>query len=238
MISQDRIVSLARAYQTTALNVRREYVQHLFLSSFYTFPQANRIFFKGGTAIRIVYGSPRFSEDLDFSATALSTKTIEDLFIETIREMERAGVTGDIVEAKETSGGYLAELRFRLLDETVGLVVELSRRARGDTGEVVTVVSDFIPAYTVVMLDKEHLVKEKIRALTTRAKPRDFYDLYFLLRANLLGVAEKRLLAEVRQKIPAAASVAAELRRFLPKSHWRQLTNFQETISAEIERNT
>lgn len=61
MISEEEIQRLASKYQTSEGNIRREYFQHLFLSYFYQQPKAADIFFKGGTALRLLYQSPRFS---------------------------------------------------------------------------------------------------------------------------------------------------------------------------------
>ena len=63
MISIAKIKELATKYQTTELNVIREYFQHLFLSYFYQQSTAGSIYFKGGTAMRTIYRSPRFSDD-------------------------------------------------------------------------------------------------------------------------------------------------------------------------------
>jgi predicted nucleotidyltransferase component of viral defense system len=43
-----------------------EYLQHELLDSLYKNEAAGRLSFIGGTAIRILHDSPRFSEDLDF----------------------------------------------------------------------------------------------------------------------------------------------------------------------------
>lgn len=68
MITQDTIKKLATAHQTSEFpNIIREYFQHLFLSLLYRVEGAENILFKGGTALKIIYKSPRFSEDLDFS---------------------------------------------------------------------------------------------------------------------------------------------------------------------------
>ena len=68
MISIETLEKLGRQYQMGIFpNIVREYFQHVFLSELYKLPEAKRLLFKGGTALRIVYGSPRFSEDLDFS---------------------------------------------------------------------------------------------------------------------------------------------------------------------------
>ena len=62
MISHDALRALATQSQTTELNIRREYCQHLFLSYFYQQPLTDQVYFKGGTALRMLYHSPRFSE--------------------------------------------------------------------------------------------------------------------------------------------------------------------------------
>ena len=67
MISEKTIKELTQKYQTTEINIIREYCQHLFLSYFYQKRKSEQIYFKGGTALRIIYNSPRFSEDLDFT---------------------------------------------------------------------------------------------------------------------------------------------------------------------------
>ena len=78
MITADTIKKMAVALQTTELNIAREYAQHLFLSGFYQQRGTHPVMFKGGTALRIVYNSPRFSEDLDFSGFGVRVSEIED----------------------------------------------------------------------------------------------------------------------------------------------------------------
>jgi predicted nucleotidyltransferase component of viral defense system len=49
--------------------VLREYIQLLFLKELYYQKYSKYIFFKGGIAIRLIFGGERFSEDLDFTIT-------------------------------------------------------------------------------------------------------------------------------------------------------------------------
>ena len=75
MISIETLEKLSRQYQMGIFpNIVREYFQHIFLSELYKLPNAQKLLFKGGTALRIVYGSPRFSEDLDFSLFGISNR--------------------------------------------------------------------------------------------------------------------------------------------------------------------
>lgn len=239
MIALDKLQSLANKKQTTEQNIRREYIQHLFLSYFYQQPQTATIFFKGGTALRLVYNSPRFSEDLDFSTSSGEIKPTEDAIQDALREIEREGIGTELIEAKETSGGYLAVIHFKLPTGVVAVQLEISFRDREARGEVVTIGdnNDFVPPYTLMVLRREQLVNQKIQALLTRQKPRDFYDLYFILRANLLPAAEKSVLPQVLEKLAKAnIPFSQELERFLPKSHWPIVKDFRLTLEREIEK--
>lgn len=237
MISNDALRDLAHKYQTTELNVRREYIQHLFLSYFYQQPQTDKIYFKGGTALRMLYDSPRFSEDLDFSSSLTGIHPIEQAVLETLAEIERENIRPELTESKRTSGGYLAIMMFQLQTDTVSLQLDVSLREGRKRGEPITVASNYVPAFTIIALAREQLVQEKINALLTRQKARDFYDLYFILRANLLPARERGVLSRVLKTVRQShINFETELKEFLPKSHWALIRTFQTTLEREIER--
>lgn len=237
MITQEQITLLAKKHQTTELNIRREYFQHIFLSYFYQQPQTDVIYFKGGTALRIIYQSPRFSEDLDFSTTLSDTKLIEEAIMQTLVMMEKEGIQTALGEAKQTSGGYLASIACEAFEQSAAILLQISLRDGDKKGEVVTIANDFIPPYIITQLAQKQLVAEKIQALLTRKKPRDFYDLYFLLRANLLSAEKKDILAQALQTLRAVkTNFETELKQFLPKSQWAIIRNFHQSLEREIER--
>ena len=237
MITNEALRSLATKLQTTELNVRREYFQHVFLSYFYQKSLTDRIYFKGGTALRTLYTSPRFSEDLDFSSSLSDIHAIEEALLETLASIARENITPDLGEAKKTSGGYLAIVTFRTDQDVVAVQLEISLREGDKKGEAVTLVSDFVPAYTVVALIREQLVEEKMQALLSRRKARDFYDLYFILRANLLPVQRKSVLSQVMEIIrESKIDFEKELKEFLPRSHWAIIREFPTPLEREIER--
>ena len=239
MLTFSQLRELAIKKQTTELNVRREYVQHLFLSSFYQQPAAGIIFFKGGTALRLIYGSPRFSEDLDFSTPNTNIPDIEDTIQNTMTQISREGLNTELIESKKTTGGYLAIIRFQIAEEKVILQIEMSFRDKSTQGEVITIANDFIPPYTIMGLKKEQIVKQKIQALIMRQKPRDYYDLYFILRANLLPPQEKKVLPQILKLVAKThLSFDKELKQFLPKSHVILVKDFKSTLEKEIRRYT
>lgn len=237
MISEETILTLANKYQTNIINVRREYFQHLFLSYFYQQPKAENIFFKGGTNLRLLHNSPRFSEDLDFNSAFINYEEIESLVLETLSQMEKENIKFSIQEGKQTSGGFLATISFEEFSNPVDIQIEISPREEGKTGEVVAVVNDFIPTYNVVSVTEQQLVFEKIRALLERKKPRDFYDLYFILRANLLFSDKKSILSKALAMLKKTdINFENELKQFLPKSHWAIMRDFKVVLAREIQR--
>jgi len=238
MITHEQIRILALKYQTVELNIRREYFQHLFLNYFYQQPHAKRVLFKGGTAFRIIYNSPRFSEDLDFSAKEIGIKDLEQVLVETLNEIERENISVSIQEAKTTTGGYLTHVMFEAQEfQAVVIELEVSFRNTQLNQEVVTVSREFVPPYTIFYLSLEQLVDEKIQALLLRRKPRDFYDLYFILRSNLLASSKKNVLPKVLKALmKTKINFEKELKQFLPKTHLPIIRDFRQTLGREIQR--
>ena len=237
MLSRAFIKNKAVKFQTTELNIIREYCQHLFLSNFYQQKASDRVLFKGGTALRIIYYSPRFSEDLDFTGHKISIKGIEDLIANTALKIGEFGILTDIKESKKTSGGYLGVLGFKLFNFNAEIQIEISlRKINNIKNQPIVVVNDFIPSYSAITLTQENLVTEKINAVLTRSKPRDWYDLYFLLRANLVSARNKKTLIKLLGKLRREKiNFKSELKNLLPKSHHLVLKNFRGNLEREIK---
>ena len=239
MINRETLSELATRSQTTEINVAREFCQHLFLRSFYQQKGSERVMFKGGTALKIAYGSPRFSEDLDFSGFGVYIRQIEDWVLATLGETELSTIGVDIQESKATSGGYLAILNYQLYDYRVRVQLEISLREQNDVqGQGVLITPEILPAYTLTLLPETRLIEEKISALLTRKKPRDFFDIYFLLRKGLITPKMKPNLDTVKgilQKLEM--NFDRELSQFLPRSHHTMIRDFQTTLNNELNRH-
>jgi len=248
MLSKETITVIARRYQTSEFpNVIREYFQHIFLSELYKLPGAEKMLFKGGTALRIIYGSPRFSEDLDFSLFGVKHNEIkpfvEELFVRVLAEMARAGVKVEIGnKIGATSGGYFGVATFRMFEyPPVSVKMNLSaRNGRGIQNEMDSVVNDFVPAYTIIHLSQNELVEEKVfGALRERKKPRDFYDLYFIMRKGMLSSDQKKRLAGMKDDILADGKkidFRFELGVFLPVGQQMIIRDFSEMLKRELNR--
>ena len=248
MISLETLEKLSRQYQMGVFpNIVREYFQHIFLTELYKLPDAEKLLFKGGTALRIVYDSPRFSEDLDFSLFGgldHDVKSfVEGLFIKTLAEIEKMGIHVTLGERfGATSGGYLGIFTFQMFDhQPIGVEINISTRSDVIIkGEVDSVANNFVPTYTIILLPQNDLVEEKIfGALLERKKPRDFYDLYFMMRKGIISNEQKKKLAGVKNKILTDVkniNFRGELGTFLPIDQQAIIKDFPVMLERELGR--
>lgn len=234
MITENQIDELARQFQIDRYSILREYLQLLFLKCFYEQKESKGVYFKGGTAIHFLYRSFRFSEDLDFTSL-LPIKGIQKLLQETIRllGLEAAGIEGVNRGVKDHS---LTEIiRYHYASKhPLTIRLEFSLREKPLTHKVSPIETIFpIAVYPLVVhLDAEELLAEKIRAIITRHKGRDLFDLWFLLSKEVkineeyvknkmkwykMGYQKQDLLKAIEKY--KAGSLENDLRMFLPKNY-------------------
>jgi len=77
-------------------NLLREYLQYVILDVIYSSEYGSRLVFMGGTAIHIIHGNRRFSEDLDFDNKGLSKEDFEGLSQNVLRKLELYGYSVEI----------------------------------------------------------------------------------------------------------------------------------------------
>jgi predicted nucleotidyltransferase component of viral defense system len=236
MLSIKNLEKFTSQAQTSIENVVREYCQHLFLSYLYKQPESERILFKGGTAMRIVFHSPRYSEDLDFTGINIKQDEVEEIFLNVLKNLENTGIKVKLEEGKPTTGGYLGIIKFYAYGKTITIQMEISLRNSKNTGITRTLIeNDYIPAYTLIRLPEEEIIKGKLEALFSRQKPRDFYDYFFLLSGNYRAAKEKEnLLAVLKLIQETKISFHRELREFLPHSHAMHLKDFKSILEQKI----
>lgn len=237
MISRNQIEELRTKWRTTELNVAREYVQHILLSCLSSAVPDAKLAFKGGTALRILRQSPRFSEDLDFTGWTKGYHAGEWIKA-TVKEAAHAGLDFEITDSNPTSGGWFALTKTQVHEWPLTIEWNISLRDSGRLkAETVLATSPLCPAYSVLALPLEDMVGEKIEALLRRKEPRDFFDLYFLLRERL-GIK-----AIVTQKLPLlkavknlnARSLERELKEFLPINQWAIVKKLPAALAQELQ---
>lgn len=238
MLTQSFIDSLATRYQTSPENVYREYLQHLILSHLYQQKHSNDLFFKGGTALRIIEHSPRFSEDLDFDTNLHDISIWESVIENTLLSLSHETKL-DIAESKATTGGYLGIFTSSEFGKLIQIKFEISFQLKDTPGIIRSVQNDYLPPYSLYSVTDPQLVRGKLSALFSRAKPRDFYDLYILLRMNLLTPTDKKQLVKAKELLQSTTlNFDTQLKHLLPRSHWMIIKDFKYALSQELERFT
>ena len=178
------------------------------------------LIFKGGTALHHCYlDQYRFSEDLDFSSNR------QLLSIEEVRKIF------DNIDYLSIKKDYLSEATIKIekLQYTGPLIQPNSLKVEIDVLQNVLLPQKILTYhnvwgvdFTVQVMDIKEICAEKIRAMSGRARYRDFYDIYLLLEKYKLDLDE--VVSYVRQK---------EIRRPITKASIQ--TNWK-IISTEKEK--
>jgi predicted nucleotidyltransferase component of viral defense system len=208
---------LARELGIAPEHLVREEYELLLLRGLLEQPAGDGLVFKGGTALRLAYGSPRFSDDLDFSVTAsIGGKVFRQAAEQAIRGF--AQIT--LVEALPKRFTLLAVYRIRdpSLRAAFSIRVEVSTRPerwrRGRDLELRLLTSPVTPVSVLAhVATLERLWADKHVAFADRREPRDLYDLWFLAQK-----LRREFAADLRGL--DARVVRRELRKYLPRAHW------------------
>jgi hypothetical protein len=204
MLSYDSLLAHTRERGMPAGKLRgaaREYLQILALKALYGQRGAQGLLFLGGTALRLGHGLPRFSEDLDFDAQALSHgewKVLLDatghaLALQGLRVEVRAGERGTLLTGDLRCAGFLQAYRLAAAPgEKLRVKLEANRPDYPLEPEprVVSGYGEMLPA---VFAAPGLITAEKILALLNRGLGRDVYDIFFL--AGKRWLPDARVLA-------------------------------------------
>jgi len=193
MISLDFIDSQAAKSQIDRYTIIREYVQLLFLRYFYENNRSQiKAFFKGGTAIRFLFNSFRFSEDLDFTCTGSMIeikKSISDIVPRVETEAGCRILVKDEKTFKEIGVGYRLVLQpNEYIRQPLGIRLDFSFREKPLEPEVSSIsVYEYpiSPFPLVTHLSVREIMAEKVRALFVRGMPRDVFDIWYLMKKGV-----------------------------------------------------
>lgn len=170
--------------------LEQDYVQALFLQELYR--ETDSLVFKGGTFLKHAHGLDRYSEDLDF--TTFTETTVTGALSNATAGLDRYGLPADFDHIETTPTTFHARLRY------TGPLYDGTSRSRGSIDLEVSTRDDifrdpewirlFFPypetrAVTARCLCLEEAFAEKLRALATRSRGRDLYDIWFLLQQNV-----------------------------------------------------
>ncbi len=188
MLEKEEIKRIAEIKGLAVKNAEKDYLLEMALSAVYN-EAGKDLAFKGGTALYKLYSLNRFSEDLDFTLVSHKIK-IDRLFAKVIKRLSDIGIKGKIREIVDyrNQKNVKLELKGPLFDgdpKSIVLVsINISLKERPlyklEQRKIFSQYMD-IPAFDVFVMLLNELFAEKVRALLTRDKARDVYDVWFLL---------------------------------------------------------
>ncbi|MBX2997172.1 MAG: nucleotidyl transferase AbiEii/AbiGii toxin family protein [Caldilineaceae bacterium] len=225
-----------RTLRYTLVAAEKDYFLTLALKVLSQSSLFSTLVFKGGTAIHHCYlPQSRFSEDLDFTSLDKSL-TAEDL------TAIFAGYPFFEVKKLYTSPATIKIERLRysgVLDLPNSLKFEVDRL------QSVVLPAQQLPYanvwgidVTVNVMDIREICAEKIRAMSERARYRDFYDFYLMTQTHQIDLSEAVQLLQ-QKEMRKALSKASILRNWQMASAQRReeidLVSYQHDLSEGVE---
>ncbi len=200
--------------QNPSLNTVREYLQVRLLGMFGEQGLFVHWLFMGGTALRLLFDLPRFSEGLDFALVEPGRDSdLEKALISACRSFTQENYACDVAKLRMEKNVNSGFLRFPGLMRELGLLahpetilsikVEVDTKPPPHAGMTATLVRRHIPV-RVSHHDRGTLLAGKIAALLGRAwlKGRDLYDIvWYLSDASWPSPNNAYLDAAVRQGV-------------------------------------
>jgi predicted nucleotidyltransferase component of viral defense system len=190
MLSMEQILSFFPNEQRfLKRNILREYLQYKILEKIFSLDEGRKITFLGGTAIHIVHGNPRFSEDLDFDNRGISMEDFSRLGEKVCEALTGEGFSVNL--DMNTKGNFRGNLRF------IGLLQAMEITGHREEKLLIHIEAEpqnFTYKNHLVMLNRfgvfcrintvtaDILLAQKIGCILQRPRAigRNFYDAIFL----------------------------------------------------------
>lgn len=209
--------------------VLREEAELNFLKLFAASTLSAKAVFYGGTALRLAYGSPRFSEDIDLvSIRRFKFAEFKDFIKEVGKANKKQWQIKDIKEKRNTMFALFL-IRDEKLKHNFSLKIEMHVPVKKVSLEtqlalIKSPVSINEPLLLVPTI--RELKKLKENALAARRKARDIFDLWYISQV----LREPFLLPE-KMPIYSKREFKNELQVFLPIKYYRAIEQLYEQIN-------
>lgn len=187
MIDLITLKHLSDQKQIDQFTLLREILQIIFLNEMFSFPESKDVFFKGGTCLKLIYQSNRFSEDLDFT-TKLKKDRIDAIVDKSVKKMQKVFPSLLVKDEKSLEGvSKKIYLKTEISPQDLTIRLDFSRREDVLEPNQSVISTDLpIPSFTLINHISDHeILAEKYRAILSREKGRDIYDFWFLLNKKV-----------------------------------------------------
>ncbi|MCM8823354.1 MAG: nucleotidyl transferase AbiEii/AbiGii toxin family protein [Candidatus Omnitrophica bacterium] len=180
--------------------------------------------YKAVTTLRLVYNSPRFSEDLDFSVNGkIAPKDFKKTMTAIVNSDERFSIT-DLASEYYT---HLAQIRIKESWQkiAISMKIEVSRRITKENNSKFANLLAKSASTNISVITKvfslEVILEDKLRMIKGRKMPRDIFDIWFICEKLNKPFTLKNLgypKGKIRQ----------ELRKFLPFSFYPVIEDLEK----------
>ncbi len=167
-----------------AYQIEKDYLQYVVLLEIFKLA-GTELVFKGGTALQKCYGLDRFSEDLDFTATSEDAVVKLEEGLKRLKYLYNSTFTREETAVSTSFNLKIEGPLFQKPQSMQTIILEISKREqvlrKPTLIRVVPLYRD-LEAQLLVVMDMGEMLAEKTKALFTRRRPRDLYDIYFLFK--------------------------------------------------------
>ncbi len=210
--------SLSKQLQISLPYIVREEYEIVLLRELAESEYGARLVFRGGTALRLAYNSPRFSEDLDFSLVA-PVKNEE--FIAFLKNLGKQYPGVAAIEANEkfyTLFG-LVKIKEPYMEKAFSIKIEISKRVgewiKGKDYSERVLRSQTTPLTPLVYVASiERILEEKKDAMRHRKTSRDVFDYWYIHQLQKKDIQPDFTGYDKRE-------AKVELHKLLTRSYWR-----------------
>jgi hypothetical protein len=168
----------------------REYLQYKILEIIFASEHARKLSFLGGTALRLLYGNTRFSEDLDFDNFGMTDEEFASLAKKVGNGLTAEGLKSEISLAGKNAYRCNIRLPEILFANDLSayreekILIQIDSLAHGFAySPEEKILNKFDVFSKIFVTPPDILLSQKIYASLNRkrAKGRDFFDIVFLL---------------------------------------------------------
>lgn len=207
--------NLAKELKIDIERVVREYWEMIILREISQSKLGDFLIFAGGTALRLAFGSPRFSDDLDFYLRKKFSFSLFKTEIQKIAKKQRFEIT-DLYNKFFT---FLAEFKIKedFLPLPFRTKIEVRKKIIKKGFENRLLSSPTVNFQVLLfVLSLEMIEKLKRKALKERKEPRDLFDLWFVSQKLKIPFEKPRI--KIEKKV-----LKQNLLKYLP-------SNFEKVI--------
>ena len=205
----------------------REEIEMIFLNELAQNDLSSKVAFYGGTALRLVYNSPRFSEDIDLIEIEKVNFTEFKKFINNLSQKQNWELS-DIKDKRQTIFALL-KIKDEKLKHPFSLKIEIHKPEKKvklniNLNLIKSPVSILSPLLLVPTLEDLKNLKEN--AIIQRKKARDIFDLWYISQS-----------LRINFDLPSSTSVFGErafkneLQVFLPPKYYPIIKQLYDQIN-------